>query len=41
MSRDVLEGEGADVISEAPRALTMECERVGEDLLITSMLRRW
>jgi diaminohydroxyphosphoribosylaminopyrimidine deaminase/5-amino-6-(5-phosphoribosylamino)uracil reductase len=40
-ARDVVEGEGVDVISNAKRALTLDCDRVGEDLLITAMLRRW
>lgn len=41
MARDVVEGEGADAISDASRALTLDCDRVGEDLLITAMLKRW
>ena len=32
-ARDPLEGEGVDAIADAARALTLECERVGEDLL--------
>lgn len=40
-ARDPLEGEGVERISEALRALTMDCERVGEDLLITARLREW
>jgi diaminohydroxyphosphoribosylaminopyrimidine deaminase / 5-amino-6-(5-phosphoribosylamino)uracil reductase len=40
-ARDPLEGEGVDRISEALRALTMSCESIGEDLLITARLREW
>ncbi len=40
-ARDPLEGEGVERISEALRALTMSCERVGEDLLISARLREW
>ena len=40
-ARDPLEGEGIERISEALRALTMSCESVGEDLLISARLREW
>jgi len=40
-ARDPLEGEGVERISEALRALTLDCERVGEDLLISARLREW
>jgi diaminohydroxyphosphoribosylaminopyrimidine deaminase / 5-amino-6-(5-phosphoribosylamino)uracil reductase len=40
-ARDPLEGKGVERISEALRALTCECERVGEDLLISARLREW
>jgi diaminohydroxyphosphoribosylaminopyrimidine deaminase/5-amino-6-(5-phosphoribosylamino)uracil reductase len=40
-ARDPLEGMGVERISEAMRALTCECERVGEDLLISARLREW
>jgi diaminohydroxyphosphoribosylaminopyrimidine deaminase/5-amino-6-(5-phosphoribosylamino)uracil reductase len=40
-ARDPLEGEGVERISEALRALTMSCETVGEDLLISARLREW
>ncbi len=40
-ARDPLEGEGVERISEAIRALTFDCERVGEDLLICARLREW
>jgi diaminohydroxyphosphoribosylaminopyrimidine deaminase/5-amino-6-(5-phosphoribosylamino)uracil reductase len=40
-ARDPLEGMGVERISEAMRALTCDCERVGEDLLISARLREW
>jgi diaminohydroxyphosphoribosylaminopyrimidine deaminase / 5-amino-6-(5-phosphoribosylamino)uracil reductase len=40
-ARDPLEGEGVESIAQALRALTFECERVGEDLLISARLREW
>ena len=40
-ARDPLEGEGVEAIADAVRALTLECERVDDDLLITSRLRDW
>jgi diaminohydroxyphosphoribosylaminopyrimidine deaminase/5-amino-6-(5-phosphoribosylamino)uracil reductase len=41
MARDPLEGEGVESISEAVRALTLDWEPVGEDLLISARLREW
>ncbi len=40
-ARDPLEGEGVERISEALRALSFDCESVGEDLLISARLREW
>jgi diaminohydroxyphosphoribosylaminopyrimidine deaminase/5-amino-6-(5-phosphoribosylamino)uracil reductase len=40
-ARDPLEGEGAEAISEAVRALTLDCEPVDDDLLITARLKDW
>jgi diaminohydroxyphosphoribosylaminopyrimidine deaminase/5-amino-6-(5-phosphoribosylamino)uracil reductase len=40
-ARDPLEGEGVERIAEAISALTLECERVGPDLLISARLREW
>lgn len=40
-ARDPLEGEGVETIAEALRALTLDCERVGEDLLVSARLREW
>jgi diaminohydroxyphosphoribosylaminopyrimidine deaminase/5-amino-6-(5-phosphoribosylamino)uracil reductase len=40
-ARDPLEGEGVERIDQALRALTFDCERIGEDLLISARLREW
>jgi diaminohydroxyphosphoribosylaminopyrimidine deaminase/5-amino-6-(5-phosphoribosylamino)uracil reductase len=40
-ARDPLEGEGVERISEALRAITFDCESVGEDLLISARVREW
>jgi diaminohydroxyphosphoribosylaminopyrimidine deaminase / 5-amino-6-(5-phosphoribosylamino)uracil reductase len=40
-ARDPLEGEGVARISDAIAALTLDCERVGDDLLISARLREW
>jgi diaminohydroxyphosphoribosylaminopyrimidine deaminase / 5-amino-6-(5-phosphoribosylamino)uracil reductase len=40
-ARDPLEGEGVDAIADAVRALTLECERVGEDLLVSARMKEW
>jgi diaminohydroxyphosphoribosylaminopyrimidine deaminase / 5-amino-6-(5-phosphoribosylamino)uracil reductase len=40
-ARDPLEGEGVGRIAEAISALTLDCARVGEDLLISARLREW
>jgi diaminohydroxyphosphoribosylaminopyrimidine deaminase/5-amino-6-(5-phosphoribosylamino)uracil reductase len=40
-ARDPLEGEGVERIAEATRALSLDCERVGHDLLISARLREW
>jgi len=40
-ARDPLEGEGVERIADALRALTLECERSAEDVLITARLREW
>jgi diaminohydroxyphosphoribosylaminopyrimidine deaminase/5-amino-6-(5-phosphoribosylamino)uracil reductase len=40
-ARDPLEGEGVGRISDAISALTLDCEHVGEDLLISARLREW
>jgi diaminohydroxyphosphoribosylaminopyrimidine deaminase / 5-amino-6-(5-phosphoribosylamino)uracil reductase len=39
--RNPLKGKGVEQVSEALHALTFECERVGEDLLISARLREW
>ncbi len=40
-ARDPLEGKGVGQISDALRALTFDCERVGGDLLVSARLREW
>jgi diaminohydroxyphosphoribosylaminopyrimidine deaminase/5-amino-6-(5-phosphoribosylamino)uracil reductase len=40
-ARDPIEGEGVDAIADAVRALTLECESIDEDLLISARLREW
>jgi diaminohydroxyphosphoribosylaminopyrimidine deaminase/5-amino-6-(5-phosphoribosylamino)uracil reductase len=40
-ARAALEGEGQEAIADAVRALTLDCEPVGDDLLISARLREW
>jgi diaminohydroxyphosphoribosylaminopyrimidine deaminase/5-amino-6-(5-phosphoribosylamino)uracil reductase len=40
-ARDPLEGEGVDAIADAARALTVECIRVGDDLLVSARMKDW
>jgi diaminohydroxyphosphoribosylaminopyrimidine deaminase/5-amino-6-(5-phosphoribosylamino)uracil reductase len=40
-ARDPLEGEGVARIADAINALTLDCSRVAEDLLISARLREW
>ena len=40
-ARDPLEGQGVEAIAQAVRALTLDCERVGEDLLISARVKEW
>jgi diaminohydroxyphosphoribosylaminopyrimidine deaminase / 5-amino-6-(5-phosphoribosylamino)uracil reductase len=40
-ARDPLEGEGVEQIADAVRALTLECQRIEEDLLVSARLREW
>jgi len=40
-SRDPLEGGGVERIADAMRALTLDCDRIGEDLLVSARLREW
>jgi diaminohydroxyphosphoribosylaminopyrimidine deaminase/5-amino-6-(5-phosphoribosylamino)uracil reductase len=40
-ARDPLEGEGVERIADALRALTLECEMVADDVLISARLREW
>jgi diaminohydroxyphosphoribosylaminopyrimidine deaminase / 5-amino-6-(5-phosphoribosylamino)uracil reductase len=40
-ARDPLEGEGAERIAAATRALKLECSRVADDVLISARMREW
>jgi diaminohydroxyphosphoribosylaminopyrimidine deaminase/5-amino-6-(5-phosphoribosylamino)uracil reductase len=40
-ARDPLEGEGVERIADALRALTLECEPSGADVLISARLKEW
>jgi diaminohydroxyphosphoribosylaminopyrimidine deaminase / 5-amino-6-(5-phosphoribosylamino)uracil reductase len=40
-ARDPIEGEGVELIADATRALTLDCDRVGEDLLVSARLKEW
>jgi diaminohydroxyphosphoribosylaminopyrimidine deaminase / 5-amino-6-(5-phosphoribosylamino)uracil reductase len=41
LARDPLEGEGVDRVADALRALTLECEPLAGDVLVTARLREW
>jgi diaminohydroxyphosphoribosylaminopyrimidine deaminase/5-amino-6-(5-phosphoribosylamino)uracil reductase len=40
-ARDPLEGEGVDRVADALRALTLTCEPLAGDVLVTARLREW
>jgi diaminohydroxyphosphoribosylaminopyrimidine deaminase/5-amino-6-(5-phosphoribosylamino)uracil reductase len=40
-ARDPLEGEGAERIASAMRALSLECSRSAEDVLIAARMKEW
>ncbi|HXD64971.1 MAG TPA: dihydrofolate reductase family protein, partial [Solirubrobacteraceae bacterium] len=40
-ARDPLEGEGAEQIADAVRAQNLDCERIGDDLLVSARIRKW
>jgi diaminohydroxyphosphoribosylaminopyrimidine deaminase/5-amino-6-(5-phosphoribosylamino)uracil reductase len=40
-ARDPLEGEGVEQISDAVRALTLDCERIDDDLLVSARIKEW
>jgi diaminohydroxyphosphoribosylaminopyrimidine deaminase/5-amino-6-(5-phosphoribosylamino)uracil reductase len=40
-ARDPLEGEGVELIADAVRAHSLECEHVGEDMLISARVKTW
>ncbi len=40
-ARDPLEGGGIEKIAEATRALSLRCERSGDDVLLSARMREW
>jgi diaminohydroxyphosphoribosylaminopyrimidine deaminase/5-amino-6-(5-phosphoribosylamino)uracil reductase len=40
-ARDAIEGEGHERIAEAVRAVSLECESIDEDLLVSARLTEW
>jgi diaminohydroxyphosphoribosylaminopyrimidine deaminase / 5-amino-6-(5-phosphoribosylamino)uracil reductase len=40
-ARDPLEGEGVERIAQATRALALDVERIGDDVLLRARLREW
>jgi len=40
-ARDPLEGSGSDRIADAVRALSLDAEKIGDDVLLTARLREW
>jgi diaminohydroxyphosphoribosylaminopyrimidine deaminase / 5-amino-6-(5-phosphoribosylamino)uracil reductase len=40
-ARDPLEGEGVELIADAVRALTLSCEALGDDLLVSARIKEW
>ena len=40
-ARDPLEGEGVETVAAAVRALTLDCERIAEDLLVSARIKEW
>ncbi|HVS28798.1 MAG TPA: dihydrofolate reductase family protein, partial [Solirubrobacteraceae bacterium] len=41
LARNPMEGQGRDSVAEAAHALTLDCESLGQDLLISARLREW
>jgi diaminohydroxyphosphoribosylaminopyrimidine deaminase / 5-amino-6-(5-phosphoribosylamino)uracil reductase len=40
-ARDPIEGEGLELIADAARALTLDCDRSGDDLLVSARIKEW
>jgi diaminohydroxyphosphoribosylaminopyrimidine deaminase / 5-amino-6-(5-phosphoribosylamino)uracil reductase len=40
-ARNAIEGEGVELIADAARALTLDCDRIGEDLLVSARIKEW
>jgi diaminohydroxyphosphoribosylaminopyrimidine deaminase/5-amino-6-(5-phosphoribosylamino)uracil reductase len=40
-ARDPFESDGVETIADAIRALTLHCERIGDDLLVSARIKEW
>lgn len=40
-ARDPLESDGVEFVADAVRSLTLACDRIGDDLLVTARLKEW
>jgi diaminohydroxyphosphoribosylaminopyrimidine deaminase/5-amino-6-(5-phosphoribosylamino)uracil reductase len=40
-ARNPLESDGVEAVADAARGLTLTCDRVGEDLLISTRVKEW
>lgn len=40
-AKAAVEGSGVEKIAEAYRALTLQCDMIGEDMLVTARMREW
>lgn len=40
-AKAAVEGSGVEKIADAYRALTMQCDMIGEDMLVTARMREW
>lgn len=40
-ARDPLEGQGVEMIADAAQALTLDCVRVDDDLLVSARMKEW
>jgi diaminohydroxyphosphoribosylaminopyrimidine deaminase / 5-amino-6-(5-phosphoribosylamino)uracil reductase len=40
-ARDPLESDGVETIADAVRSLTLTCDRIGDDLLVSARIKEW
>jgi diaminohydroxyphosphoribosylaminopyrimidine deaminase/5-amino-6-(5-phosphoribosylamino)uracil reductase len=40
-ARDPIESEGAEAVADAVRSLTLKCESIGDDLLVSARIKEW